>query len=446
MSLDRVPAGKDVPNDCNVIIEIPMRADPIKYEVDKETGAVFVDRFMSTAMHYPCNYGYIPRTLSDDGDPCDVLVLSPMPLITGVVVRCRPIGMLKMDDEAGGDSKILAVPIDKLSSLYRDVKSPRDLPEITTQQIAHFFEHYKDLEPGKWVRVADWVGAEEAKREILDGVARYEAANPQAERPDRDGDGRARAPAARVSRSLFVVLWSTGFIAAKYGLAYAPPFKFLLYRFVLVAALMGAVALATRARVAVHARGSGCTSSSRLARPWRLPGRRARRDRERHVGGNGGDARRPAADLTVLLARGWLGERVVPRQWVGLVLGLAGVWLVVRHKVVFTADGKALGAILIALVGISVGTLYQKRHCSHVDLRSGAVIQFFACAIAYVPIVVGVRAGGADPLDARLRLRARLVGGGAVGRRDQPALLAAAARRGVERRGPFLPRSAGRRP
>ena len=134
-----------------------MRADPIKYEVDKETGAVFVDRFMSTAMHYPCNYGYIPQTLSDDGDPCDVLVLSPVPLITGVVVRCRPIGMLKMDDEAGGDCKILAVPIDKLSSLYRDVKSPRDLPAITTQQIAHFFEHYKDLEPGKWVRVASWV-------------------------------------------------------------------------------------------------------------------------------------------------------------------------------------------------------------------------------------------------------------------------------------------------
>ncbi|MFO1415540.1 MAG: inorganic diphosphatase [Burkholderiales bacterium] len=173
MSLDRVPAGKDLPNDCNVVIEIPMRADPIKYEVDKETGAVFVDRFMSTAMHYPCNYGYIPNTLSDDGDPCDVLVLSPVPLITGVVVRCRPIGMLKMDDEAGGDAKILAVPIDKLSSLYRDITSPRDLPQVTTQQIAHFFEHYKDLEPGKWVRIASWTEAEEAKREIMDSVARF---------------------------------------------------------------------------------------------------------------------------------------------------------------------------------------------------------------------------------------------------------------------------------
>src|SRR4029079_13783483 len=153
MNLDRVPAGSDIPNDCNVIIEIPMRGDPIKYEVDKKTGAVFVDRFMSTAMHYPCNYGYIPRTLCDDGDPCDVLVLSPMPLITGVVVRCRPIGMLKLDDEAGGDAKILAVPIDKLSPLYTNVKSPRDLPEVQMRQIAHFFEHYKDLELGKWVRV-----------------------------------------------------------------------------------------------------------------------------------------------------------------------------------------------------------------------------------------------------------------------------------------------------
>ena len=175
MSLDRVPAGKDVPNDFNVIIEIPMNADPIKYEVDKETGAVFVDRFMSTAMHYPCNYGYIPKTLSDDGDPVDVLVLSPVPLITGVVVRCRPLGMLKMDDEAGGDAKILAVPIDKLSSMYRTMQSLRDLPDITTRQIEHFFAHYKDLEPGKWVRLIGWVGPEEAKAEIMTSAARYTA-------------------------------------------------------------------------------------------------------------------------------------------------------------------------------------------------------------------------------------------------------------------------------
>jgi len=175
MSLHNVTPGDRAPDEFNVIIEIPMNADPIKYEVDEATGALFVDRFMGTAMHYPCNYGYIPQTLSDDGDPCDVLVLSPVALLTGVVVRSRPIGMLKLDDEAGGDSKILAVPIDKLSSLYRDVQSPRDLPPLMTAQIAHFFEHYKDLEPGKWVRVGSWVGAEEAKQEILDSVKRFKA-------------------------------------------------------------------------------------------------------------------------------------------------------------------------------------------------------------------------------------------------------------------------------
>ena len=178
MNLDRVSAGAHVPHECNVIIEIPMHGDPIKYEVDKETGAVFVDRFLSTAMRYPCNYGYIPGTLSGDGDPCDVLVLSPVPLITGVVVRCRPVGMLRLDDEAGSDAKILAVPIERLSSLYNGIESPRDLPEITTRQIAHFFQHYKDLEPGKWVRVSHWVDAEEAKREIVESADRYRAQRP----------------------------------------------------------------------------------------------------------------------------------------------------------------------------------------------------------------------------------------------------------------------------
>jgi inorganic pyrophosphatase len=179
MRLDLVTAGSDVPHDCNVVIEIPMHGDPIKYEVDKETGAVFVDRFMSTAMRYPCNYGYIPHTLSEDGDPSDVLVLSPVPLITGVVVRCRPIGMLKMEDEAGGDAKILAVPVDKLSSLYRSIEEPQDLPEIQLAQIAHFFAHYKDLEAGKWVRIAGWVGADEAKEEIVASVRRYAGADPK---------------------------------------------------------------------------------------------------------------------------------------------------------------------------------------------------------------------------------------------------------------------------
>ena len=176
MNLDRVPSGSDVPNDVNVIIEIPMHAPPIKYEVNKETGAMFVDRFMWTAMHYPCNYGYIPRTLAGDGDPVDVLVLSPVPLITGVVVRCRPVGMLKMEDDAGDDTKLLAVPVDQLTPLYRAIKSPRDLPEATTAQITHFFQHYKDLEPGKWVKVIGWMDAEDAKKEILSGIKRYKSA------------------------------------------------------------------------------------------------------------------------------------------------------------------------------------------------------------------------------------------------------------------------------
>ena len=131
---------------------------------------------MLTAMHYPCNYGYIPHTISGDGDPVDVLVLSPVPIITGAVVRCRPVGMLRMQDEAGEDAKLLAVPIDKLISIYRAVDTPRDLPEGILAQISHFFEHYKDLEPGKWVKVQGWVGPAEAKAEILDGVARYQQA------------------------------------------------------------------------------------------------------------------------------------------------------------------------------------------------------------------------------------------------------------------------------
>jgi inorganic pyrophosphatase len=179
MNLDRVGAGRNLPDEFNVIIEIPMNADPIKYEVDKETGALFVDRFMSTAMHYPCNYGYIPRTLSGDGDPVDVLLLSPLPLISGVVVRCRAIGMLKMTDEAGGDEKLLAVPIDKLCNVYHKIKTPDDLPVPVLDQIRHFFEHYKDLEPGKWVKVEGWVGPDDARREILTGVERYRQAAQQ---------------------------------------------------------------------------------------------------------------------------------------------------------------------------------------------------------------------------------------------------------------------------
>lgn len=177
MGLERVPSGKDLPNDFNVVIEIPMHSDPVKYEVDKESGAVFVDRFMSTAMHYPCNYGYIPHTIAGDGDPVDVLVMTQFALPPGVVVRCRPIGMLKMVDEAGEDAKLLAVPVDKLTPMYRSVQSPRDLPQILLDQISHFFEHYKDLEPGKFVKVQGWADIEEAKKEIMAGVERYQQAD-----------------------------------------------------------------------------------------------------------------------------------------------------------------------------------------------------------------------------------------------------------------------------
>jgi inorganic pyrophosphatase len=176
MALNNVPSGKSLPNDFNVVIEIPMHADPVKYEVDKESGAIFVDRFMSTAMHYPCNYGYIPHTIAGDGDPVDVLVVSQFALPPGVVVRCRPIGMLAMTDEAGEDAKLLAVPVDKLTPMYRNVESPRDLPQIILDQISHFFEHYKDLEPGKFVKVKGWFGAEDAKKEIMEGVDRYNEA------------------------------------------------------------------------------------------------------------------------------------------------------------------------------------------------------------------------------------------------------------------------------
>lgn len=176
MNLDRVDSGLDVPNNVNVIIEIPAHSDPVKYEVDKETGAMFVDRFMNTAMHYPCNYGYVPHTLSDDGDPVDVLVLTPVPLIFGSVVRCRPVGVLKMTDESGDDAKVLAVPTDKLCKVYRSVQDFRDLPPMILEQIAHFFEHYKDLDEGKWVRVDGWYGVDEAKEEILKSVQMYKDA------------------------------------------------------------------------------------------------------------------------------------------------------------------------------------------------------------------------------------------------------------------------------
>lgn len=176
MNLDRVPSGADVPHNINVIIEIPAHSDPVKYEVDKDTGAMFVDRFMNTAMHYPCNYGYVPHTLSEDGDPVDVLVVTPTPLISGSVIRCRPIAVLKMTDEAGADAKVLAVPVDKLCTSYRQCDTMSDLPEMLLKQIAHFFEHYKDLENNKWVKIEGWAGVDEAKKEITDSVDRFNQA------------------------------------------------------------------------------------------------------------------------------------------------------------------------------------------------------------------------------------------------------------------------------
>ena len=173
MSLDQVTPGKHVPDAFNVLIEIPMNADPVKYEVDKETGAIFVDRFMSTAMHYPTNYGYVPKTISGDGDPVDVLVITPVPLIPGVVVPCRPIGIIKIEDEAGQDAKVLAVPIDKILSIYTQWQKPEDLNPLRLKTIQHFFEHYKDLEPGKWVKVEGWDGVDSARTEVSDGMARW---------------------------------------------------------------------------------------------------------------------------------------------------------------------------------------------------------------------------------------------------------------------------------
>jgi inorganic pyrophosphatase len=173
MSLQQVTPGAKAPDEFNVIIEIPMNADPIKYEVDKETGALFVDRFMTTAMHYPCNYGYIPQTLSADGDPVDVLVVTPYPLTPGVVVTCRPIGMLNMEDEAGGDAKLLAVPIDKVLPMYIRWRRPEDVNAMRLNAIQHFFEHYKDLEPGKWVKVRGWEGPEAARQEVVSGMASW---------------------------------------------------------------------------------------------------------------------------------------------------------------------------------------------------------------------------------------------------------------------------------
>ena len=175
MSLDNVTPGKNIPEHFNVIIEIPMNADPIKYEVDKETGAIFVDRFMGTAMHYPCNYGYIPKTIAGDGDPVDVLVVTPFPLIPGVVVSCRAVGVLQMEDESGQDAKLLAVPEDRILSIYTHWQKIEDINPLRRNQIQHFFEHYKDLEPGKWVKTEGWQDAAAAEAIVVAGIEKLKA-------------------------------------------------------------------------------------------------------------------------------------------------------------------------------------------------------------------------------------------------------------------------------
>lgn len=175
MDISKIPAGRNPPVDVNALIEIPAGGQPVKYELDKASGALFVDRFLHTSMVYPANYGFIPQTLSDDGDPLDVLVLSATPVVSGAVVRCRPVGALIMVDQAGQDEKIIAVPTDDLFPYYKEVQNYGELPDILLKQISHFFQHYKDLEPNKWTKIGDWVDATGAERLIMEGIERAKA-------------------------------------------------------------------------------------------------------------------------------------------------------------------------------------------------------------------------------------------------------------------------------
>lgn len=174
MGIEKLRAGKQVPDDIYAVIEIPSNNSPIKYELDKESGMVMVDRYLGTSMVYPCEYGFVPHTLSEDGDPVDVLLVSPHSLMPGSVVRCRPVGMLRMTDESGKDAKILCVPVTKLTTRYEHVQQPSDLGKELLNAIEHFFKHYKDLEPGKWVKVDGWEGIDAARQEIMSSIERYE--------------------------------------------------------------------------------------------------------------------------------------------------------------------------------------------------------------------------------------------------------------------------------
>lgn len=176
MDVSKIPAGKDLPNDFNVIIEIPANAAPIKYEFDKEAGAIIVDRFVGTSMSYPMNYGFVPHTLSLDGDPVDVLVHTPYPLGPGMIIKCRAIGVLGMEDESGQDAKVIAVPVEKICPMYKHIQKLEDLPELLLAQVKHYFEHYKDLEAGKWVKVTGWGDKAAAHAEIMASFERAQQA------------------------------------------------------------------------------------------------------------------------------------------------------------------------------------------------------------------------------------------------------------------------------
>ena len=196
MDIAAITAGPNPPKDLHAVIEIPLGGAPVKYEFDKASGALMVDRFLHTAMFYPGNYGFIPQTLSADGDPCDVLVVTQVQVVPGAIVRCRPVGALVMEDEAGGDEKIIAVPVDALAPLYSNIRSYRDLPPIMCEQIAHFFQHYKDLEKGKWVTIVKWLDVKGAEKLVLDAIARASKA-PATGQVKRNAAPAAAPPTAR---------------------------------------------------------------------------------------------------------------------------------------------------------------------------------------------------------------------------------------------------------
>ncbi len=175
MDISQIPVGENPPQDVNAIIEIPMGGVPVKYELDKNSGALFVDRFLHTAMYYPCNYGFIPHTLSDDGDPIDVIVIGQVPVVPGAVIRCRPVGALIMEDESGGDEKIIAVPVDKLHPFYTNIRNYTELPAVLIEQIGHFFQHYKDLEKGKWAKLSRLADVASAEAMVQASINRYKA-------------------------------------------------------------------------------------------------------------------------------------------------------------------------------------------------------------------------------------------------------------------------------